>query len=88
MDIVLSVALVGVLASCVTEIIKFIPYFKETKGKKKLLTIIVAIVGTGIYGLTSGDLEGIEFIPGLGGVLVASFGTYKGILKLIIPSDK
>ena len=88
MEIILSVALIGILSACITEILKIVPFFKETKERKRILALIVSVIATGIYGISSGDLEGVSLVGGLIGVLGSSLITYKGVIKAIIPSGK
>ncbi len=79
--IILSSTVLGFVSSLLTELIKFIPWFNQTKTRKRALALAVSVIATGAFALTNGSLNGLDVFPALMLVIMSSFATYQAVIK-------
>lgn len=88
--LVVSIGVIGLLASFVTEILQWLPSLGKNDTRKRLVALVVAIVGAIYVASTTGYLKWDSweaFIGILIGVVGASYVTYKAIVKIIFPKS-
>lgn len=80
-EIIIPSAIVTFYSSIVTEVLKYIPWFRKSDFRKAFLAFIVSTCGTGFYVWTSSEIPKGDFWTMLFLVLVASYPIYKGIVQ-------
>jgi len=86
--IILSSAALGFFCSLITEVIKRIPWFGETKRRKRVLAFAVSVIATASYAIIDGSLNGLETFPALILVILSSFGTYQSFIKMFYSEEE
>jgi hypothetical protein len=85
--IVLPSVMIGLASSCITELLKYIPFLAETKERKRILALVVSVLITIAFVLNKGILDWEDAIGSLMIVIISSFSTYKAIIKTLFPKD-
>ena len=87
-QIILDSAVIGFIASALTEVIKLIPWFSATKTRKRVLALGVSVIATAIFAITSGALTGLDAFASFVLIMISSYGTYKSIIKIIVGDNE
>jgi len=88
--LLVSVGVTGILASVVTEILQWIPFLGANDTRKRLVALVVAIIGAIYVASTTGYLKWESWVTSIGiliGIVSASYVTYKAIVKIIFPNS-
>ena len=84
MDIIIPVAIIGVISSIIVELFKLIPMLAKTDLRKQITAFVVTLLAVVAYIFVCGDVavDGFtNFVGFLALSLTVTYSTYKTILK-------
>ncbi len=84
MDIIIPVAIIGVISSIVVELFKLIPILAKTDLRKQITAFVVTLLAVTGYVLVFENVEiggFVDFIGFLALSLTVAYGTFKTVLK-------
>jgi len=84
MDIIIPVAIIGIISSIIVELFKLIPTLSKTDLRKQITAFVVTLFAVLVYVFVCGDVvvDGfVNFVGFLALSLTTTYGVYKTVLK-------
>lgn len=80
--------ILGIISSLITEILKFVPWFRETDRRKRSLAFLICLFFTFTFNLGNPDISGLDWLAFLILTLSMSYTTFKTIVQELFSKSK